>query len=70
MDNDTIVLQVGPSKVVITPDGIFLDGPDIHLNAAKAVYADAPNDVHLNSGKAKSAPALDADEDDGSEGGA
>ncbi|MCQ4167486.1 type VI secretion system Vgr family protein [Tahibacter harae] len=63
MDKDTIVLQAGPSKVVITPDGIFLDGPDIHLKAAKTVNADAPDDVHLNSGTALAAPALESQSD-------
>ncbi|MCP8467667.1 type VI secretion system tip protein VgrG [Pseudomonas sp. ZM23] len=58
MDADSITLQVGPTKIVITAKGIFLDGPDIHIKSATAVNADAPDDVHLNSGGAQAAPAI------------
>lgn len=70
MDKDTIVLQVGPSKVVITPDGIFMEGPDIHAKAEKTANVDAPDDVHLNSGRAKAAPPFGGSEEGGDEGGA
>ncbi|QRY77895.1 type VI secretion system tip protein VgrG [Pseudomonas sp. PDNC002] len=61
MDGDSITLQVGPSKIVITAKGIFLDAPDIHLKSANTVNADAPKDVHLNSGTAAAAPVITVD---------
>ncbi|MCO7579516.1 MULTISPECIES: type VI secretion system tip protein VgrG [Pseudomonas chlororaphis group] len=61
LDGESITLQVGRSKVVITDAGIYLDGPDIHLVAGNTVNADAPADVHLNSGTAQPAPNLPVD---------
>lgn len=61
LDGESITLQVGRSKVVITDAGIYLDGPDIHLVAGNTVNADAPSDVHLNSGTAQPAPNLPVD---------
>lgn len=61
LDSESITLQVGRSKVVITDAGIYLDGPDIHLVAGNTVNADAPKDVHLNSGTAQPAPNLPVD---------
>jgi len=61
LDGESITLQVGRSKIVITDAGIYLDGPDIHLVAGNTVNADAPKDVHLNSGTAQPAPNLPVD---------
>lgn len=61
LDSESITLQVGRSKIVITDAGIYLDGPDIHLVAGNTVNADAPKDVHLNSGTAQPAPNLPVD---------
>jgi len=61
LDGESITLQVGRSKVVITDAGIYLDGLDIHLVAGNTVNADAPSDVHLNSGTAQPAPNLPVD---------
>ncbi|WP_050483074.1 type VI secretion system Vgr family protein [Pseudomonas sp. Ant30-3] len=61
LDSESITLQVGRSKIVVTDAGIYLDSPDIHLVAGNTVNADAPKDVHLNSGTAQPAPNLPVD---------
>ncbi len=57
---ERIELVCGNSKIVLTPDAIYLESPDIHVKAGKKVHIDGPDDVLLNSGSAQSAPGGEA----------
>jgi type VI secretion system secreted protein VgrG len=57
MDADSITLQVGSSRLVLTPDAIYLQAKDVHVLAEATANIDAPDDIHLNSGTARPAPA-------------
>ena len=46
----------GSSRLVMTPDAIYLDSPVIHLKSGTTVNIDGPDDVLLNSGTAVRAP--------------
>jgi type VI secretion system secreted protein VgrG len=52
-----IELVCGSSKIVMTPDAIYLAAKDIHIKGQNTVNIDAPSDVHLNSGTAQDPPA-------------
>ncbi len=58
---DKIELVVGDSRIVLTPQAIYLSAKDIHLTANQTIRADAPQDVHLNSGSAQPAPTSSSD---------
>jgi len=62
MDADSIVLQVGSSKLTLTADAIYLEAKDVHVVAGATASIDAPEDVHLNSGRSRPAPAADGAE--------
>lgn len=53
---EKIELQVGSSRLTLTPDAIYLSAKDIHLKAENEVHVDGPKDVHLNTGSAQPAP--------------
>ena len=53
---DKIEFTCGGSKIVMTPDAIYLESKDIHIKAGAKVHIDGPDDVLLNSGTAQSPP--------------
>ena len=53
---DKIQLICGQSKLVLTPDAIYLEGNDVHIKTGSRVQIDGPADVLLNSGGARGAP--------------
>jgi type VI secretion system secreted protein VgrG len=66
---EKIELVCGQSKLVLTPQAIYLDAKDIHLKAGSKVHADGPDDVLLNSGTAQPAPGSEpAKPESGSDG--
>lgn len=53
---EKIELVCGSSKMVLTPDAIYLDGPEIHIKSANYVHIDGPSDILMNGGSAMTAP--------------
>lgn len=53
---DRIQLICGQSKLVLTPNAIYLEGNDVHIKSSSKVQVDGPADVLLNSGGSQSAP--------------
>ncbi len=53
---ESIELVCGNSKIMLTPDAVYIEGDQIHVKAATKVNIDGPDDVLLNSGTAKGAP--------------
>src|SRR5690606_23651102 len=47
----------GNSKIVLKPDAIHIESPQIHIKSGTKVHSDAPDDVLLNTGTAQPAPA-------------
>ena len=47
----------GDSKIVLKPNSIHIESPQIHIKSGTKVHIDAPDDVLLNTGTAQPAPA-------------
>ena len=62
LESHTVGQQIqfvcGNSKLVLTPDAIYLESPQIHLKAAEHIHADAGKDIFLNSHTADGAPVI------------
>jgi type VI secretion system secreted protein VgrG len=58
---EKVEIICGNSKIVMTPEAIYLESKDIHIKAGNQVHVDAPDDVHLNSGGAQNAPVSEPD---------
>ena len=56
---DKIEFVCGASRIVMTPDAIFLDTKTVHIKSATTVNIDGPKDILLNSGTAISAPGAE-----------
>src|SRR5450830_168509 len=63
--NFQISLNVGSSRITITPDAIYLEATTIHLLGEKNIHADASGDIFLNSGTAQTGPEANITNDGG-----
>ncbi len=59
---EQIEFVCGNSRLVMTPDAIYLDSAIIHIKSGTTVNIDGPDDVMLNSGTAASAPGADKED--------